>query len=218
MSGYLGLPPERFYTRPVSRNAALVSVALLLSAPLVLPSSGLGSSRVPLPPMYRVHTFKLNLDSDRVLERVQVYDLRQGSMSSPTTYFRVDDRRKGAWVHVQLKLVFQSPGSSSSGLVQAWVRDLNGDGRVEIAVRDFATPSVGETLSIYRQQAAHSLRFSNLQRIVGDRIVIAGSKAPVRWNVLVKANHAPDGRDHRELWTWSLVKKKWLCKADCVPR
>jgi hypothetical protein len=168
--------------------------------------------------MYRVHTFKLNLDRDRVPERVQVYDLRQGSMSSPTTYFRVDDRRKGAWVHVQLKLVYQSPGSSESGLVQAWVRDLNGDGRAEIAVRDFATPSFGETLSIYRQTKSGSLRFSKRQTIAGDQVVIAKRKSPVAWKVLIKANHAPDGREHHEAWPWSSAQKKWRCTADCIPR
>ena len=218
MTGPLGLPLEWFYTRPVSRNAALISVALLLSAPLVLPSLGLGSSQVPLPTLYRVHTFKLNLDRDPARERVQVYDIRQGTLMTPTTYFRVSDRRKGAFVNVQLVQVFQSPGSSESGLVQAWVRDLNGDSRAEIAIRDYATASVGETLNIYRQRKARSLSFSKLQAIVGDQIVVAGSKAPVGWKVLIKANHAPDGRDHHELWRWTPAQKKWLCKTDCVPR
>ena len=202
----------------MSRNAALVSVALLLLAPLVLPSSGLGVSQVPLPTLYRLHTFKLNLDSDLALERVQVYDVRQGALAIPATYFRVGDRRKGAFVNVQLVSVFQSPGSSESGLEQAWVRDLNHDGLAEIAVRDFSTPSVGESLSIYRQRKAHSLRFSKLQTIAGDQIAIAGSTAPVAWNVLIKANHAPDGRDHHELWSWSSAQKKWACNTDCVPR
>ncbi|MGD0272779.1 MAG: hypothetical protein ABSB96_03510 [Gaiellaceae bacterium] len=202
----------------MSRNAALVSVALLLSAPLVLPSSGLGNLQVPLPTLYRMHTFKPNLDGDPALERVQVYDLHQGAMSTPTTYFRVSDRRKGAFVYVQLVQVFQSPGSSESGLEQAWVRDLNHDGRVEIAVRDYATPSVGETLTLFRQKKAHSLSFSKLQAVVGDQIVIAGSKAPVAWNVFIKANHAPDSRDHHEVWSWSTAQKKWFCTTDCVPR
>ncbi|MGC9974970.1 MAG: hypothetical protein ABSC36_06250, partial [Gaiellaceae bacterium] len=156
----------------MSRNAALASIVLLLLAPLVLPSSGLGSSQVPLPTLYRLHTFKLNLDRDGALERVQVYDIHQGAMSTPTTYFRVADRRKGALVYLQLTQVFLSPGSSDSGLVQAWARDLNGDRRVEIAVRDYATPSVGETLTLFRQKKAHSLGFSKLQTVVGDQIVI----------------------------------------------
>ena len=209
---------EQFYTRPVSRNALLASVALLLLAPLVLPSSGLGSSQVPLPTLYRLHTFKLNLDSDAAKERVQVYDIRQGTLMTPTTYYRVGDRRKGVMTNVQLVQVFQSPGSSESGLVQAWVRDLNGDSRAEIAVRDYATPSVGETLTLYRQRAAHSLRFVKLQKVSGDQVVIAGSKAPVGWKVLIKANHAPDGVEHHELWSWSSAQKKWLCTTDCVPR
>ena len=183
-----------------------------------MPSSGLGNSQVPLPTLYRLHTFKVNLDRDRALERVQIYDLHQGAMSSPTTYFRVSDRRKGAWFYVQLVQVFQSPGSSDSGLVQAWVRDLNGDRRVEIAVRDYATASVGETLTLYRQRKVRSLRFSKLQTVVGDQVVIAKRKAPVSWKVLIKANHAPDGRDHHEVWRWSPAQKKWLCKTDCVPR
>jgi hypothetical protein len=196
-----------------------VSVALLFSALLVLPSSGLGSSQlVPLPKLYRLHSFKLNLDRDRALERVQVYDIRQGSLMTPTTYFRVGDRRKGAWVNVKLARVFQSPGSSESGLMQAWLRDLNGDKRVEIAVRDFATPSVGETLNIYRQAKVKSLRFAKRQTIVGDKILIAKRKAPVTWKVTIKANHSPDGREHHELWGWVPAQKKWACNTDCVPR
>ena len=202
----------------MSRNAALVAVALLLLSSLVLPGSGLGGAQVPLPKLYRLHTFRTNLDRDRVSERVQVYDVHLGEMSTPATYFRVSDRRKGAFVSVQLTQVFQSPGSSESGLEQAWVRDLNRDGRVEIAVRDYATPSVGETLTIFRQKKAHSLNFSKLQSVGGDQIAIAGSKAPIGWKVLIEANHAPDGRDHHELWRWSPAKKKWLCKTDCVPR
>jgi hypothetical protein len=165
-----------------------------------------------------LHTFKLNLDSDAAKERVQVYDIRQGTLMTPTTYYRVGDRRKGVMTNVQLVQVFQSPGSSESGLVQAWVRDLNGDSRAEIAVRDYATPSVGETLTLYRQRAAHSLRFVKLQKVSGDQVVIAGSKAPVGWKVLIKANHAPDGVEHHELWSWSSAQKKWLCTTDCVPR
>ena len=178
----------------------------------------MGGSRVPPPTLYRLHTFKLNLDGDAARERVQVYDIRQGTLMTPTTYFRVGDRHKAAWANIQLLRVFQSPGSSESGLVQAWVRDLNGDSRAEIAVRDYATASVGETLTLYRQRAAHSLRFSKLQTIVGDQILIARRNAPATWNVLIRANHAPDGRDHHELWRWVLAKKKWVCGADCVPR
>ena len=173
---------------------------------------------MPLPTLYRLHTFKLKLDRDPALERVQVYDIRQGALMTPATYFRVGDRRKGAWVNVQLLRVFQSPGSSESGLVKAWARDLNGDSRVEIALRDYATPSVGETLTIFRQKKVKSLRFSKLQAIVGDQIVIAGSRAPVGWKVLIKANHSPDGREHHELWRWVSAQKKWVCKTDCVPR
>ncbi|HEY5478901.1 MAG TPA: hypothetical protein VIJ84_04735 [Gaiellaceae bacterium] len=202
----------------MSRNAALASVALLFSILLVLPSSGLSSSQVPLPTLYRMHTFKLNLDRDAAREQVQVYDLRQGAMMTPTTYFRVGDRRSGTLVNIQLQQVFLSPGSSESGLVQAWVRDLNGDNRAEIAVRDYATPSVGETLTVYRQRKPNSLRFSKLQTIAGDQILIARRNAPATWNVLIRANHAPDGRDHHELWRWAPAQKKWVCGADCVPR
>lgn len=214
----LGLPPERFYTRSVPRKVPLALLALLLFAPLTSPSAGLGSAQVPLPTLYRLHTYKLKLDRDPARERVQVYDLRQGSLMTPTTYFRVADRRKGAWVNIQLVQVFQSPGSSESGLMQAWARDLNGDSRAEIAVRDFATASVGETLNIYRQRKANSLRFAKRQTIVGDQIVISKRAAPVTWKVLIKANHSPDGLEHHELWSWVSAPKKWVCKADCVPR
>ncbi len=173
---------------------------------------------MPLPKLYRLHTFKLNLDRDRAKESVQVFDLHQGQTATPTTYFRVRDRRKGAIVYPQITQVFRSPGSRTSGLVQAWARNLNADRRVEIAVRDYATASVGEVLTLYRQQKVRSLAFVELQKVVGDRIVISRRKAPVRWKILIKANHAPDGRDHHELWRWSSVKKKWVCKTDCVPR
>ena len=168
--------------------------------------------------MTRVHTFGLNLDRDKALERIQVYNVNKGAMSSPTTYFSVADRRNNRWVNVQLVQVSQSPGSSESGLAQAWVRDLNRDGRAEIAVRDFVTPSVGEVLSIYRQRTARSLQFSKLQTIVGDQITIAGGKAPVGWKVLIKANHGPDGLTHHEVWRWKPGPKRWLCTTDCVPR
>jgi hypothetical protein len=203
----------------VLKSAALISAALVLAALLVSPSPGSERSRRgSAPAMYRAHTFKLNLDRDPARERVQVYDLHVGPLSTPVTYFRVSDRRKGAWVSVQLKLVFQSPGSSESGLVQAWLRDLNSDKRVEIAVRDYATPSVGEALTIYRQKKARSLRFLQLQRIVGDKIVMTSHKPPVEWKVSIKANHAPDGRDHYELWQWDSAGNRWRCTADCVPR
>ena len=200
------------------RKTALALIALLVSAPLVIPSSGLGSSRVPLPTLYRLHTFKLNLDSDAAKERVQVYDIRQGTLMTPSTYFRVGDVRKGVWVNLQLVQVFQSPGSSESGLMKAWVRDLNGDSRVEIAVRDYATPSVGEALNIYRQKNVRSLSFVKRQTIVGDQFAIAGSTAPVGWKVLIKANHSPDGAEHHELWGWVSAQKKWVCSTDCVAR
>lgn len=171
--------------------------------------------------MTRVHTFRLNLDLDQRLERIQVYNVNEGSASSPTTYFRVQDVRKKAVKLVQLTRVFgPSPGAADSGLVQAWARDLNREGRVEIAVRDYITPSVGENLSIYRQPSAHSLHFSPLQVIFGDRITIAGNgkHSPVRWEVLIKQNHAPDNRDHHEVWRWQSAQHKWACSSDCVPR
>lgn len=199
------------------RKAILAAVALLISVPLIAPSLGLGSSRVPLPTLYRLKTFKLKLDRDLARERVQVYDIREGSLLTPSTYFRVGDKRKGVWVNVQLVKVFQSPGSSESGLVQAWARDLNGDKRAEIAVRDYATPSVGETLTIYRQKTAKSLSFRKLQTIVGDRIVIDKTTAPVTWTVVIKANHSADGQEHYQAWSWSSAQKKWIRGADVLP-
>jgi hypothetical protein len=172
----------------------------------------------------RLHSwrdFKLNLDGDRALERVrvyvQVYNVDQGDESMPTTYFEVGDSRNGSFVSAQLERVFQSP-VKAGWLMQAWVRDLNGDGRAEIAVRNYSTPSVGETLTIYRQKKARSLRFAKLQTLVGDQVVIAKSTAPVRWKTLIKANHAPDSIEHHELWSWAPTQKKWACKTDCVPR
>jgi len=203
------------------RRIAPAVAALALIGLLAVCGSGLGSSRTtPLPQKTRVHTYKLDLDADSALERIQVYNVSQGEMASPTTYFAVADRRKGKLVQVQLVRVYgPSPGSSESGLASAWAGDLNGDGRIELAVRDFVTPSVGELLSIYRQKTTSSLQFGALQRVAGDRTVvkrIASAAAELR--VTIKENHSPDGRAHNEVWRWDSAQARWACQDDCVPR
>ncbi len=169
----------------------------------------------------RVETFKLNLDKDRAKERIFVYNLSQGKppYDSPVSWFEVWNKKAGGWAQVQRKLVYENPGSSDAGLVSAWVSDLNRDGHVEIAVRDFVSPSFGEILSIYRQKSKHSTRFRKLQIVGGDQVKMKPRK---KKTALLKAylmsNHSPDNLEHHEVWKWSGRANQWTCRKDCAAR
>jgi hypothetical protein len=198
-----------------------VSVAVELAVVAVAVPAAVASSKAssPGPPAdaTRVETFKPNLDGDKGKERVYVYRRVVSGLS--TSYFDVWDKR-GAhnWKKAQRKKVATSPGSPESGLVAAWVGDLNRDGRVEIAVRDFLTPSAGESLSIFRQKQEDSLAFKHLQSIGGDRVTVQEeSGKPDTIERLIKSNHSTDGRTHHEVWKWKDKRDRWVCKVDCMP-
>lgn len=165
----------------------------------------------------RIHTFNLNLDGDRTLERIDVFNF--DAAEAPTTIFQVCDRRRGSLVRGQSTVVTQSPGNRESGLQQAWVGDLNRDQRTEIAVRDFLTPSAGEVLSVYRQKARHARTFGLLQRIPGDHVALTRHRrSAATITVRLKANHARDGQAHTERWRFSTTGRKWVCREDCGGR
>ena len=174
----------------------------------------------PSPPTgaNRVETFKPKLDGDQKSDRVYVYNLPTDG--SPATYFQTWTKEQGTWKLRQQKLVNEIPSlDPSAGLVEGWVSDLNRDGRKEIAVRDFFTPSYGEVLSIFRQKSKHSPKFEKLQSIGGDRAVVKKKKhgKPAVISVFRKDIHSPDNVEHHEKWKWSKQADKWRCKKDCAP-
>ena len=177
----------------------------------------LASTRCAAPASGRHHVRFVDLNHDGVSERVDVYNSE--AAPTPVTMLMVCRRVRGAFVIVQRRVLDESPGAPDSGLVGAWVADLNRDGRVEVAARDFLTPSAGEVLTILRQAGAQARTFRILQRIDGDRVVMVPLErraAIVR--VDIKANHAADGRAHVETWRWTASASRWLCRADCGGR
>ncbi len=196
-------------------GAVVIVPAVAIALTQAKPSAPSGATRV--------RDFALNIDGSRGNEHILVFNLSQSGQ--PTTYLSVwhqrPDRR---WDQSQYSRVFgPSPGSRTSGLEYAIVGDLNNDRRFEVAVLDFITPSVGEVLTILRQNRYHGLRFRPLQSISGDKITRAPS-APgslTVFTVTIKANHSPDGKVHNERWAWSKPKQRWVCvsgPAVCVPR
>ena len=167
-----------------------------------------------VPRTNRHHIFDVNLDRDRDRERIDVFNSTSGT--TPRTGFMVCDRQAGRLVRGQLKYTFTSPGAPDSGLRQAWVGDLNRDGRYEIAIRDFITPSAGELLTILRQTARHGRTFGVLQRIAGDTVALRPSaRGRATVTVLLKATHTSDGHTHTERWTWSAHAQRWVCSSQC---
>ena len=167
-----------------------------------------------VPETDRHHIFNVDLDRDRQLERIDVFNFDGGG--SPMTGFMVCDRVGGRLVRGQLKYTFTSPGARDSGLRQAWVGDFNRDGRYEIVIRDFITPSAGELLTILRQRSRVARTFVLLQRIPGDRVALhpsAHGRATI--SVFLKATHTRDGRTHTERWTWSTQRGRWACSSQC---
>lgn len=198
------------------RRVAPGLVGLVAAGALAVPA-GAGAAPCLLTEATRIHTFSINLDRDATRERIDVFNF--DAAAAPVTIFQVCDRRGRSYVRSQRTVVNESPGNRQSGLRQAWVGDLNRDGRVEIAVRDYLTPSAGEVLSLYRQAAAHGRTFRTLQRIAGDTTALTRhTRTPATITVRLKANHARDGRAHTERWAFSKARGKWVCKTDCGGR
>lgn len=204
--------------KATSLVTAIVLTALPAFAIAVLPQASAAEGPSPEAGAERIESFRPNLDKDRRRERVFVYNLV--TEGSPASYFEVWNRESGNWSRAQLELVSQTPSlDPSSGLVDAWLKDLNRDGRDEIAVRDFVTPSVGEVLSIFRQKSKHSLRFSVLQTVGGDQVTVQTKKGETATlAVLLKSNHSADGLEHHESWSWSQNAHQWECTVDCGGR
>lgn len=206
---------------------ALIIAAGALSALAIAPVAGIALTQArPSAPAgaNRVRDFRLNINGNGVSEHILVFNLDQ-SGQQPTTWLSVwKQRRDGRWERPQYSRVFgPSPGSSESGLMSVYAGDLNKDGRYEVAVLDFITPSVGEELTIFRQTRFRGLRFRPLQTIVGDKIarVPSGPGQASQFAVTIKTNHSPDGRLHLERWAWSRTSQRWTCvsgPAVCVSR
>jgi hypothetical protein len=181
-----------------------------------IPMAAGGSEPAPPPGADRVERYKVDLRPADGKERVLVYN--KPKQGFPATWFEIWRKADGEWVRGQRKLVGQIPSYEDAGLVKAWVADLNGDGRVEIAVRDFITPSVGESLSILRQTSSASLRFGPLQSVGGDQVgVRLRNGRTALLEIFRKSNHSPDGVEHHEIWKWSGGGGAWRCTSDCAP-
>ena len=203
----VGVSAKRCFLLAVAAGATLLagaSASVARAAPLPC----------QVPETDRHHVFKINLDRDRAKELVDVFNF--DAAATPISSFMICKTIGGQLVRVQSQTITTSPGARSSGLVDAWAGDLNRDGRVEIAARDFLTPSAGEVLTIYRQSSPFSLRFRKLQSVPGDTVKLQPHRgAPATIAVMLKANHAADGRQHLATWRWSARAGRWTCRADC---
>jgi hypothetical protein len=185
---------------------------------LAAPAGALVLPQPVVPEADRVSVSIRDLDGRGPAEQVWVYNMGQGT-SGPETWMTVWKRVTGGWTPAfRARLYGPGPGNPQSGLMQAWVSDLNADGRVEVMARNDITASAGEVLVVMRQRARRSLAFSVLQRITGDEVTVrrgtpARPAAVVTSRIL--ANHAPDNRAHAETWTWSARPGRWTCTADC---
>ena len=178
------------------------------------PKSAAAGAQCQVPETDRHHIFNVNLDRDHGRERIDVFN--SDASGAPMTGFMVCDRVNGTLVRGQLKYTFTSPGPRDSGLRQAWVGDLNRDGRFEIAMRDIITPSAGELLTIMRQSSRRARTFARLQTIPGDTVVLHPSThGRATLSVFLKATHTTDGRAHTERWTWSARRGEWACSSQC---
>ena len=208
-------PAPRFGGRTVLLTAPAAGAAFAVG-----PSSGVASAE-PLPSQLaetdRNHMRRVNLDRDEKRERVDVFNF--AGAGAPVSGLMVCNRAGGEWRRVQVKRIVESPGSPDSGLHAAWVGDLNNDGRVEVAARDFLTPSAGEVLTILRQRTRFAKRFRKLQSVAGDVAeVVRHANAPETLSVVLYAHHATDGRRHDETWRWSEPTDQWICVRDCGGR
>jgi hypothetical protein len=206
---------------PTVRAATRVVAATALTAALAALAMPSGASGASMPCLLteatRINTFAVNLDADRAKERIDVYNF--DAAGAPVTMFQVCDRRAGQFWLTQRRVVTESPGNRDSGLRAAWVGDLDRRGRVEIAVRDYISPSAGEVLSIFRQRTRTSRTFRPVQTIAGDQVTLRRrAGAPATITAVLRANHARDGRAHTERWTFRRATGMWACAVDCGGR
>lgn len=179
-----------------------------------------GPAAGPAPPSGadRIETYKPRLNGDSARDRVYVYDLP--ASGSPSTHFDSWVKASGGWKLEQRKLVNEIPSMNpDAGLEESWLADLNRDGRKELAIRDFFSPSYGESLSIFTQRSKRAAKFERLQNIGGDRVVVKpkGGGKPAVISVYRRDIHSPDNAEHHEKWKWVAKKRSWRCKVDCAP-
>lgn len=198
-------------TGAVSLTAVIAAVA---TAPV-------GAAALPcqVPETDRHKITKINLDGDRAKELVDVFNF--DGAESPVTELMVCNSVKGEFVRATLKPIWgPSPGSRESGLRAAWAGDLDRvDGRVEVAARNFISPSAGEELVILRQSRTRPLRFARLQTIAADTVTMARPRGRAGYvTASLKANHSADGKVHTEIWTYRRAGGRWACARDCGGR
>jgi len=195
-----------------------LSLAVLITAVAAAPA---GAAALPcqVPETDRHKITKINLDGDRAKELVDVFNF--DGAESPVTELMVCNSVNGEFLRASLKPIWgPSPGSRESGLRAAWTGDLDrADGRVEVAARNFISPSAGEELVILRQSRTRPLRFARLQTIAADTVTVARPRGRAAYvSAALKANHSGDGKAHTETWTYRPARGRWVCATDCGGR
>jgi hypothetical protein len=168
---------------------------------ILLAAAALGLAlAAPAPPKdaLRVHRFDVELDGRAPLEQVLVYELRPTN-DDPSTRFTVWRRAGSGWTRTQATTVWKIRGK---GLLGAWVRDVDGDGRVELAWLDDETKRNGQTVHVYRQPRSRPVfRFvqilgSTTTSWADGAVSLAGDGTSTVWRV-----ERPGGR--------------WICSSGC---
>lgn len=206
-------------TRATFLSPLALGLIAASAAPIAPAAAFTSPDPIAPPETNRHHRFVINLDGDRKREVIWVYNLDQTG-TGPVTGYSVWNYVRPLWERTDIGTIYgPGPGAATSGLRQAWAGDFNRDGRKEIASRDSITPSAGEVLAILRQRRDRPLKFTLLQRITGDEVVLQrppGERAVVRSRI--KSNHSVDGAEHVEIWRWSARAKRWACREDCEGR
>lgn len=168
---------------------------------ILLAAAALGLAlATPAPPKgaLHVHSFAVELDGKAPLEQVLVYELRPKS-DDPSTRFTVWRRAGGGWTRTQAATAWKIGGK---GLLGAWVADVDGDGRVELAWLDDEKKRNGQTVHIYRQPTGKPVfRF----------VQILGSTATTWANGAVSL--VGDGTS--TVWRPDRPGGRWVCSSGC---
>lgn len=207
----------------MTRRHPLAPLLALALAGLAAFAAAPAGAAAPLPcqvPETDRHTIaRINLDGDPAAELVDVFNF--DAADSPVTELMVCNVVRGDLVRASLRVIWgPSPGSRTSGLRAAWIGNLDrSDSRVEVAARNFITPSAGEDLVILRQSRRGALTFSRLQTISADTVTMLRPKRrAAEVKAFVKATHAIDGKAHTERWLYSQSRRRWVCASDCFGR
>lgn len=192
--------------------------ALAAGTALALAASGASAAKSPKAPRgaKSVERFRVQLDTSASREWVIVYS-KKGTRGTKSTFFDVFMRSRGRWKRAQHQRAWgPAQVRGYTPFRKAWVGDLNGDGLVEIATRNYASAAMGEELPIFRQRAAGSLRFSRLQSVSGSRVSLSTTTSPAQIKVTISGSFSPDGKIYKEIWGWEQGADRWRCQQDCT--